>query len=91
MVRRQIEVVGQTVNDDGAGRRDLPPPYPLAPSLSLYVHAIVGEPSIRGEDVLGKNLAYNLQRELRNGINPVPGEGAGRRSTLTLPQKEVSP
>ena len=56
MVRRQIDVVGQTVNDDGAGRRDLPPF-----TLSLYAHAIVGEPSIRGEDVLGKNLAYNLQ------------------------------
>ena len=59
MVRRQIDVVGQTVNDDGAGRRDLP--LPFAPSLSLCAHAIVGEPSIRGEDVLGKNLAYNLQ------------------------------
>ena len=34
---------------------------PFAPSLALCAHAIVGEPSIRGEDVLDKNLAYNLQ------------------------------
>ena len=48
---------------------------PFAPSLALCAHAIVGEPSIRGEDVLGKNLAYNLQS---SGMILIPCRERGR-------------
>ena len=49
------------------------------PSLSLYAHAIVGEPSIRGEDVLGKNLAYNLQS---SGMILIPCRDEGGRGAI---------
>ena len=95
VVRRQIDV-GQTVNDDGAGRRGLPlPPYPGIP-FRPFTLSVCSCHSGRALDqrrgcTWQKLSLQPTELELRNGINPVPGEGAGGRSTLTLPQKEVSP